>query len=175
MVEPQDYYPDIQVLPDELMTPDVRRSIIEVDLPNAINAGLGVTAARNLYKSIGVGINNTAFGNLYEQVKARITESANPVHALDLDEVVADSQREALNWQSKNRYLEQFEVSFYDDSTGDVTTSFYRYYHNDVVTIGELQQRIIELFTEQAEISGSPVAVLAANLDRSFINSRFGE
>ena len=174
--QPPNYIPNVNELEGERPKGYVLE-VIRADLPNAINAGLNQTQAFNAYVEAGLGPNYPAFRALYNEVKAQMSSeaSANPnspgLLPLTSDEV--DFQRQALAGKSYYRYKEVFNAAIFDNNTGEIRNETLAYYHNEPMTVQELQAEALNYFNSEAVSTTSAKTVLSAALAESFTNQNF--
>src|SRR5258708_38229564 len=112
MAGPQWEPPDLGALAANL-TPEQRRDIVTNDLPNAINQGVGVTEAREAYRSVGLGMQNLAFGQLYAGLES-LQGQLGPAASIMLDDSIPDNRRQALPYASDTNYLDVISMKVHN-------------------------------------------------------------
>lgn len=152
-------------------------SVIRADLPNAINAGLNQTQAFRAYVDAGLGPNKNAFQALYNEVKAQMTSShisgQQQAFEVPLTSDSLDWDRSTLAGKSNYRYKEVFDAAVYDNNTGEIRNQVLAYYHNEPMSIAELQAEALAYFQGESVGTSSERVVLSASLSETFINRNF--
>lgn len=172
------YIPNVDPLPVGQRPRGYVLTTIEADLPNAINAGLNQTQAFNAYKEAGLGANYPAFRQLYNDTVAAMSVDRKPnviqAQYLPLTSDVVDWNREQLSGTKMTyRYKEEVNIAFYDTNTGQMELKLHALYHNDPMTIAEIQSEALAFYQDEAAASNYQRESVSAALYKSFQNADF--
>lgn len=174
--EPEPYVPNVVNLEGKRPRGYVLE-VIRGDLPNAINAGLNQTQAFEAYKEAGLGANYPAFRAIYNDVKAQMASEAVAGKLLPGEVPLTDSsldwQRDKLAQNSDFRYKEAFNATVYNNFTQQVEQETLFFYHNEPMTVAELQSEALAYYQEHGDVTTTQKTVLSASLSQSFLQTRF--
>lgn len=177
MPDPTPYLPNVPKYDYQALTGEERRAIIINDLPNAINQGINQTQALLGYREVGLGIRPEDFNPTFKQVSQDMASRAVPgitqAWQIPLTDDTTNWARSPLEGNSTYRYKENVEISFFDTASGEVITRLHAVYHNEPLTVGEIQAEALSFYAEESNAEVYQREALSASLSQSFINTSF--
>lgn len=172
-----DYEPAFIVPTEEISSTILTRELIRSDIPNAINAGLGVEATIRAYREAGLRFTDSVVRDIYHTTKGEMFAESDPmverIRAMPLDDVIGDSLRAISSWEYNERYVDVVRLTVYVQQTGDVKDINFRYYHDDPLTVREVIEAAIETFNEPAEGQASYYYAVAGSVIGAQLSANF--
>lgn len=122
----------------------------------AIGEGLGVTAARNMFRETGIGrMSNQAFGELYGQVRAAIG-NRDVLAGLPYDSIPAAEAYTPWAAGTVDRHASFVEVHVREIGSRDVSSRFYQYVTTEPHTPQEAVDNAIQVISNGSEDGTTP-------------------
>lgn len=123
---------------------------------SAIGEGLGVTAARGMFRDTGIGrMSNAAFGELYGQIRAALG-TRDALASIDYGAIPQGEIYTPWAAGTADRYASFVEVFVREVGTRDVSSRFYQYVTSDPHTPQEAVDAAVDVIGAGSEDGTTP-------------------
>lgn len=152
--------------------PDLGLGLISSFIRGAVEEGMGVTAARGLFREQGIGrLSNETFGQLYGEARLSLA-NRDAVAGLAYDAIPEGSSYAMIRAGGPERFLTTVEVPVRESGTRGIVTRFYTHMTSDAHTPQEAVDAALQRFSSPDEDGtaydeGTPLAGWVTGLHRT--------